>query len=42
MACRALGRVDESNIALEELIKELNQKVAYNIAYVMAYRGEAG
>jgi len=41
MAYHALARVDESNIALEELIEQLNQEAAYNIAYVMAYRGEA-
>jgi len=41
MAYHALGRADESDTALEELIEQLHQEGAYNIAYVMAYRGEA-
>jgi hypothetical protein len=31
----------ESDAALAELIAELEQGAAYNIAYVLAYRGEA-
>ena len=37
----ALDRATESNAALSELIEEHEQSWAYNIAYVLAYRGEA-
>ncbi len=40
MVYHALGRVDDSDAALAELIKELEQEAAYNIAYVLAFRGE--
>jgi tetratricopeptide (TPR) repeat protein len=41
MAYHALGRKEESDAALAELIAEQEQGAAYNIAYVLAYRGEA-
>jgi serine/threonine protein kinase/Tfp pilus assembly protein PilF len=41
MAYHALGQVAESDAALTELIEEHEQGWAYNIAYVLAYRGEA-
>jgi tetratricopeptide (TPR) repeat protein len=41
MAYHALGRVDESDAALAVLIEQYEQGAAYNIAYVLAYRGEA-
>jgi TolB-like protein/lipoprotein NlpI len=41
MAYHALGRKEESDAALAELIAQLEQSAAYNIAYVLAYRGEA-
>jgi TolB-like protein/Flp pilus assembly protein TadD len=41
MAYHALGRKEESDAALAELIAEQEQSSAYNIAYVLAYRGEA-
>jgi tetratricopeptide (TPR) repeat protein len=41
MAYYALGRKEESDAALAELIAEHEQSAAYNIAYVLAYRGEA-
>jgi tetratricopeptide (TPR) repeat protein len=37
----ALGRADESDAALAELIEQYEQSASYNIAYVLAYRGEA-
>jgi hypothetical protein len=37
----ALGRADESDAALAELIEQSEQVASYNIAYVLAYRGEA-
>ncbi len=37
----ALGRTAESDAALAELIQKDEQVAAYNIAYVLAYRGEA-
>ena len=40
MAYHALGRAPESDAALSELMKD-EQGWAYNIAYVLAYRGEA-
>ena len=40
MVYQALGRVDESNDALAVLIEEYEQDAAYNIAYVLAFRGE--
>ena len=41
MALYALGRQDESDRALAELIEGWEQDAAYNIAYVLAFRGEA-
>jgi tetratricopeptide (TPR) repeat protein len=41
MAYHALGRKEESDAALAELVAEQEQGAAYNIAYVLAYRGEA-
>jgi len=41
MAYHALGRKEESDAALAELIAQFEQDAAYNIAYVLAYRGEA-
>ena len=41
MAYHALGRKEESDAALAALIAEQEQGAAYNIAYVLAYRGEA-
>jgi tetratricopeptide (TPR) repeat protein len=41
MAYHALDRKAESDAALEELITKYEQTMAYNIAYVLAYRGEA-
>jgi len=40
MAYYALGRQVESDVALAELIEKHQKGTAYNIAYVMAYRGE--
>jgi TolB-like protein/Tfp pilus assembly protein PilF len=40
MAYHALGRAAESNAALAELIDKYEQQWAYNIANVLAYRGE--
>ena len=40
MAYHALGRKEESDAALAELIAEQEQDSAYNIAYVLAYQGE--
>jgi len=37
----ALGRASESDAALVELIDQYEQIAAYNIAYVLAFRGEA-
>jgi TolB-like protein/Tfp pilus assembly protein PilF len=41
MAHHALGQAAESDAALTELIEKYEQGWAYNIAYVLAYRGEA-
>ena len=41
LAYHALGRKDESDAALAALIEKYEQGAAYNIAYVLAYRGEA-
>jgi TolB-like protein/Tfp pilus assembly protein PilF/tRNA A-37 threonylcarbamoyl transferase component Bud32 len=41
MAYQALGQVAESESALAELIEKYEQETAYNIAYVLALRGEA-
>ena len=38
----ALGQANESDAALAELIEKHEQGWAYNIAYVFAYRGQAG
>jgi TolB-like protein/Flp pilus assembly protein TadD len=37
----ALGRVEDSDAALRELIEGYEQFAAYNIAYIFAFRGEA-
>ena len=36
----ALGKRSESDAALAELIRKYERETAYNIAYVLAYRGE--
>ncbi len=41
MAYYALGQAAESDAALTELIDKHEQGWAYNIAYVLAFRGEA-
>ena len=41
MAHHALGQTAESDAALAELIEKYEQGMAYNIAYVLAFRGEA-
>jgi len=41
MVYHALGRKAESDAALAELIREHHDDAAYNIAYVLAFRGEA-
>jgi TolB-like protein len=41
MAYHALGEADASDSALGDLIEKYNQDAAYNIAYVLAFRGEA-
>jgi len=41
MAWHALGKKAESDAALAELIRKYEKDSAYNIAYVLAYRGEA-
>ena len=41
MAYHALGRAAESDAALAETIEQHAQHAAYNIAYILAYRGEA-
>ncbi len=41
MAYHALGRAGESDAALSVLIEQVEQSAAFNIAYVLAYRGEA-
>ena len=41
MAYWALGQQAESDAALEELIRDWEREGAYNIAYVLAFRGEA-
>jgi TolB-like protein/Flp pilus assembly protein TadD len=41
MAWHALGKQAESNAALAELIQNNEKTAAYNIAYVLAFRGEA-
>ncbi len=41
MAYHALGRAAESDAALAELIEKHEQGFAYDIAYVLAFRGEA-
>jgi len=41
MAWHALGNQRESDAALAELIRTQEKDSAYNIAYVLAYRGEA-
>ena len=40
MAYHALGQAAESDAALEELIEKHEQDMAYNIAQVLAFRGE--
>ncbi len=41
MVYHALGRAVDSDAALAELIEEQSQWAAYNIAYVLAFRGES-
>ncbi len=41
MAHHALGQAAESDAALGKLIEKYEQDWAYNIAYVLAFRGEA-
>jgi len=41
MVYHALGRADESDAALAEMIEQYERGAAYDIAYVLAYRGEA-
>ena len=41
MVHHALGQATESDAALAELIEKHEQGWAYNIAYVLAFRGEA-
>jgi TolB-like protein/Flp pilus assembly protein TadD/predicted Ser/Thr protein kinase len=41
MAYHALGRAADSDAALRTLIERYGRDAAYNIAYVLAYRGEA-
>jgi tetratricopeptide (TPR) repeat protein len=41
MAHHALGQAAESDAVLAELIEKYEQELAYNIAYVLAFRGEA-
>jgi tetratricopeptide (TPR) repeat protein len=41
MAWHALGNSAESDAALAELIRSQEKEAAYDIAYVLAYRGEA-
>ena len=41
MGYRALGRADASDAALAEVIEQHAQHAAYNLAYILAYRGEA-
>ena len=36
----ALGQADESDAALVELIEKYEQEYAFNIAFVLAFRGE--
>jgi TolB-like protein len=40
IALHALGRAEESEAALAELIRRYEREAAYNIAFVLAYRGE--
>jgi TolB-like protein/lipoprotein NlpI len=42
MAYHALGETEASDAALDELIGKYEQRWAYNIAFVLAYRNEAG
>jgi len=41
VAYHALGRAADSDTALAELIEKYEQDAAYNIAYVLSFRGEA-
>ena len=41
MAYHALGQAAESDATLGELIAKYEQEAAYNIAHVLAFRGEA-
>ena len=41
MVWHALGKKAESDAALAELIRVYGKEAAYNVAYVLAYRGEA-
>jgi TolB-like protein/Tfp pilus assembly protein PilF len=40
MAYHALGQIDESDVALADMIEKYEQDAAYNIAYVLAFRGD--
>jgi TolB-like protein/Flp pilus assembly protein TadD len=40
MAYHALGQVAESNVALVEMIETMEHGASYNIAYLLAFRGE--
>lgn len=40
MACHALGRSSEADAALDQLIASHERTTAYNIAYLMAFRGD--
>jgi len=42
MAHHALSQTAASDAALAELIEKYEQDAAYNIAYVLAFRGETG
>ena len=41
LAQHALGQTAASDAALDRLMEENEQVAAYNIAYILAYRGEA-
>ena len=41
MAYHALGQMAESDAAMAEAIKKVEQEASYNIAYALAFRGEA-
>ena len=41
LAYHALGQADESDTALAELIEQYGQLAPFNVAYILAWRGEA-